>query len=172
VVQGEADDQFSSRPAFVRGTQLLPHFGLSCDLCIYHRQLPSVIELVSLCPQTSFVLDHLGKPNVRGHVLDPWRDQIRTLAGYPNVSCKVSGIVTEADPEHWTRDHLAPYVEHVLASFGEDRVIFGGDWPVVLTASSYRRWVEALDALTAGLSPTARHKLWADNARKFYRLPT
>jgi L-fuconolactonase len=80
--------------------------------------------------------------------------------------------VTEADHTGWTPDDLAPYVVHVLEVFGEDRVVFGGDWPVVLQAASYRRWVETLDALTAHLSADARRKLWADNARRFYRLPT
>jgi len=172
VVQGENDDAFSARPGFVRGTQLLPELGLSCDLCIYHRQLGSILELVRQCPATSFILDHLGKPNVRDHVLEPWRSQLRELARFPNVSCKVSGIATEADPAHWTKDDVAPYVAHVFESFGEDRVVFGGDWPVVLGASSYRRWVETIDDLTANLSDTARRKLWADNARKFYRLPS
>jgi L-fuconolactonase len=85
--------------------------------------------------------------------------------------CKLSGLVTEADHTGWTPDDLAPYVAHVLAVFGEDRVVFGGDWPVVLQAASYRRWVETLDALTAHLSSAAKHKLWAENARRFYRLP-
>ena len=86
------------------------------------------------------------------------------------MQCKVSGLVTEADRARWTVDDLAPYVAHVLAVFGEDRVMFGGDWPVVLGGSPYARWVETLDALTAGLTPVARRKLWSENARRFYRL--
>ena len=96
--------------------------------------------------------------------------QITGLASFPNVFCKVSGMVTEADPERWTIEDLQPFVEHVLQAFGEDRVAFGSDWPVVLEASSYRRWVEALDALTGRLSPEAKRKLWAGNARRFYRI--
>lgn len=172
LLQGEADPAFCLRPDFVRGVQILPEYGLSFDICTKgDAQLASAIELVRRCPGTSFILDHIGKPDIKNHVLDPWRDQIRELAALPNVVCKVSGMVTEADPQRWTTDDLAPYVNHVLEAFEEDRVVFGGDWPVVLLASSYRRWVEALDALTAGLSPAAKRKLWAENARRFYRLP-
>jgi len=170
LLQGESDPEFCLQADFVRGVKLLPDYGLSFDLCIRHTQLPAIIALVRQCPQVDFVLDHIGKPEIAAHRLDPWREGIRNLAAFPNVSCKMSGFVTEADAAHWTPDDLAPYAAHILESFGEDRVMFGGDWPVVLRASSYRRWVDTLDALTAGLSDTARRKLWADNARRFYRL--
>ena len=101
---------------------------------------------------------------------ESWRAQIKELAELPNVICKVSGAVTEADRERWTSADLRPYVEHAIEVFGEDRVAFGGDWPVVLMASSYRRWVETLDELTAGLSEAAKRKLWAENAKRFYRI--
>ncbi|HWE62420.1 MAG TPA: amidohydrolase family protein [Chloroflexota bacterium] len=171
LVQDEHEPDFSTRADFVRGVQLLPEFGLSCDICIKHWQLGETIRLVRRCPETSFVLDHIGKPDIAGHELEPWRTQIAELAMLPNVWCKVSGLVTEADFQRWTVDDLAPYVGHVLAVFGEDRVLFGGDWPVLLQASTYVRWVEALDTLTSGLSPQARRKLWSDNARRFYRMP-
>ena len=170
LIQGEPDPGFCLRPEFIHGVKLLPDYGLSFDLCITHTQLPSVIGLVRQCPEVDFVLDHIGKPDIAAHLLDPWREGIRDLAQFPNVSCKISGMVTEADHAHWTPDDLAPYVAHVLASFGEDRVLFGGDWPVALRASTYPRWVETLAALTADLPDTAKHKLWADNTRRFYRL--
>ncbi len=170
LLQGEPDPDFCLQPRFVRGVQLLAEYGLSFDLCIRHEQFPSIIALVERCPQVSFVLDHIGKADIKGRALDPWRDQIAALAAFPNVMCKISGMVTEADHERWTADDLRPYVEHVIARFGEDRVMFGGDWPVALLASSYRRWVETLDGLTAHLSPEAQRKLWGENARRFYRL--
>jgi L-fuconolactonase len=170
LYQGEPDIDFCIRPDFIRGVQILPEYGLSCDLGVFHQHLKNTITLVRACPNVSFVLDHIGKPDIRNGVLDPWRDEIRQLAALPNVMCKVSGMVTEAAPDTWTTDDLAPYVEHVLASFGEDRVMFGGDWPVVLMASPYRRWVDALDQLTSGLSDGAKRKLWNENARRFYRL--
>jgi L-fuconolactonase len=170
LLQNEPDPTFCLQPRFVEGVRLLPEYGLSFDLCIYHPQLAGAIELVRRCPQTSFILDHIGKPAIRSGQLDPWREQIRELASLPNVVCKVSGVVTEANHEHWTIDDLRPYVEHVLDTFGEDRVLYGGDWPVVLNASSYRRWVDALDQLTAHLPDTARRKLWRDTAKRVYRL--
>ena len=170
IVQSEPDPEFSIRPGFVRGVQLLADYNLTFDICINHRHLPATIQLVEQCPNVRFILDHIGKPNIKGQELDPWREQLRALAALPNVICKVSGLVTEADHAHWTPDDLAPYVAHVLDCFGEDRVAFGGDWPVATQATTYPRWVETLDALTSGLSPAAKHKLWADNARRFYRL--
>src|SRR4051794_36054083 len=169
-LQSEPDPEYCLRPRFVRGVQLLAEYGLSFDLCIVHTQFPGIIRLVEQCPQVSFVLDHIGKSDIKGHVLDPWRAQIAALAAFPNVMCKVSGMVTEADHEQWTPEDLAPYLAHVLSSFDEDRVMFGGDWPVAFQASTYPRWVATLDALTADLSPRAKRKLWAENARRFYRL--
>ena len=170
ILQSEPDPNFCLHPKFVRGVQMLAEYGLSFDLCIQHRQMQSIIALVRQCPHTAFILDHCGKPNIKDHELHPWSEQITELAAFPNVCCKLSGLVTEADLQNWTHEDLAPYVSHVLASFGEDRVLFGGDWPVVLQAASYTRWVETLDILTASLSPQTRRKLWADNARHFYRL--
>lgn len=172
LLQGESDPAFCLRPGFVAGVRLLPEFGLSFDLCIYHHQLPAVIDLVAACPETAFVLDHLGKPDIKNGTLDPWREQLAALAALPNVDCKVSGIVTEADHGSWQQEQLAPYVAHALAVFGEDRVLFGGDWPVALLASPYERWVATLDDLTSHLSDEARQKLWQRNARRVYRLPT
>jgi L-fuconolactonase len=170
LLQGEPDPDFCLRPGFLRGVKLLAEFGLSFDICIRHHQLPASIELVRRNPGVAFILDHIGKPDIAGSELDPWRDRIAELAALPNVVCKVSGLVTEADHASWTPDDLAPYVAHVLQVFGEDRVVFGSDWPVATLASSYVRWVETLDALTAELTTEARRKLWADNARRFYRL--
>jgi predicted TIM-barrel fold metal-dependent hydrolase len=170
LIQTEADPAFCLQPDFVRGVQLLAHYGLSFDLGINHRQLRAATELVRRCPETSFILDHLAMPDIKAGRLDPWRDQLHALAGLPNVFCKISGVLSGADHEHWTANDLAPYIAHAIEVFGENRIVFGGDWPVVLLASSYRRWVETLDALTAQLTPIARRKLWAENARRFYRL--
>ena len=170
IVQGESDPNFCLRPDFVRGTQLLADYSLSCDICIYHPQLAATIELVRQCPEVQFILDHLGKPAIKNLLLEPWRAQLAELAALPNVICKISGAATEADHQGWQPDDLAPYIGHALAVFGEDRVAFGGDWPVVLMAAPYSRWVATLDALTAKLSPEAKRKLWAENARRFYRM--
>lgn len=170
ITQAEPDPDFCLRPDFVRGVQLLADYDLSFDICINSRQLASTIRLVEQCPNTRFMLDHIAKPDVRGGGLDPWREQMRRLAASANVFCKISGVVTEADWTSWTVADVRPYVEHALEVFGEDRVAYGGDWPVVLNAAPYRRWVETLETITAGASPQAQRKLWAENARRFYRL--
>ncbi len=169
-LQDETMAGFCLQPAFVRDIQLLADYDLSFDICIIHPQLPDVIELVRRCPDTRFVLDHVGKPDIRQHALDPWRAHMQELASLPNVACKISGMVTEADHQQWTREDIAPYVQHVLNAFGEDRVMFGGDWPVMLLASSYQRWVETVDVLTAHLSTSAQRKFWSENARRIYQL--
>lgn len=172
ILQGESDPAYCLQPSFVRGVEMLAAYGLSFDICIYHYQLPAVIELVQQCPDVTFILDHIGKPDIRHGVLDPWRAHLAMLARLPNVVCKISGVATEADHARWTVDDLAPYIWHALDVFGEDRVMFGGDWPVALLATSYRRWVETLATLTADFAPEAQRKLWSGNARRVYRLPT
>jgi L-fuconolactonase len=170
IIQGETMPGFCVRPDFVQDIQMLSEYDLSFDLCVTHGQLPDVIELVRLCPDTRFVLDHVGKPDIRQHLLEPWREQIQELATFPNVDCKISGMVTEADHQHWTAGDIASYMMHVLTAFGEDRVMFGGDWPVLLLASSYHRWIETVDVLTSHKSATAMRKFWSENARRVYRL--
>jgi L-fuconolactonase len=171
IIQFEPDLDFCLQPAFVRGVQMLPDYGYTFDICIDYRHLPNTIALVRQCPQTQFILDHIGKPDIAGQVLDPWREQIAELARFPNVMCKISGLVTEADHTTWTAEDLAPYVAHVLEVFGPDRVAFGGDWPVSTQAATYERWVATLEHLTTNLGPEDQHKLWSDNARRFYGLP-
>jgi L-fuconolactonase len=170
LLQGEPDPYFCLQPDFVDGVQLLPELGLSFDICILHHQLPGVIELVKKCPKTSFILDHIAKPAIKSGEFEPWREHIRELAKLPNVACKISGLVTEADHRGWTEAILEPYVAHVVEVFGENRVLFGSDWPVALLASEYSRWAQTLDQLTSHLSQDARRKLWAENARRCYRL--
>jgi L-fuconolactonase len=170
LLQDEQDNEYCLRPRFLRGVELLAEFDLSFDICIRHQQMPAVIEMVRRLPQIRFVLDHIGKPPIKAQQLDPWRDHISELASLPNVSCKISGVVTEADHEAWTIEHVAPYIQHVLDAFGEDRVMYASDWPVATQASTYQRWVETLDSITSDWSDAAKHKLWAENARAFYRL--
>jgi len=171
-LQDEAEPDFCLRPDFFAGVRLLAEYQLSFDLCIKHWQLPYVIELVRRCPDTAFILDHLGKPDIKEQLLDSWQADMRKLAELPNVACKISGMVTEADHESWQSADLEPFINVALGAFGEDRVMFGSDWPVALLASSYQRWFETLEALTARLPVSARRKLWAENARRFYRMTT
>ena len=168
-VQGETL-RFCHTPTFIEGVQLLADYNYSFDLCIRHEQLPEVTQLVEQCPQVRFILDHLGKPAIARGEREPWRKQLSELARLPNVACKISGVVTEANHQSWQTDDIKPYILDALDAFGEERVLFGSDWPVMGLASSYTRWVETLDALTAELPTTAREKLWRANARRWYRL--
>lgn len=169
LIQSEGPG-FCVQPDFVQGVQLLAEFGYSFDLCILHHQLPEVIKLVEQCPEVRFVLDHLGKPAIKAGLLDPWCEHLKTLAAFPNVACKISGAVTEADLEQWTPADLQPYIEHALNVFGPDRVMYGGDWPVSLLATTYQTWIDTLAAFTAELPAEDKDKLFYQNACSFYRL--
>jgi len=170
IIQFESDPEFCLQPGFVRGVQLLPRHGLSFDICVNHRQLANTLKLVRLCPGVSFILDHIGKPDIKGKVLDPWRAELRELASHPNVWCKLSGLANEADMEKWTPADLRPYIEHVIDCFGFKRTIFGGDWPVATLATDYPRWVQTVDDALRGSSPDELHQLYVRNAEKFYRV--
>jgi len=170
IIQFEADPEFCLQPGFVRGVQLLPRHGLSFDLCINHRQLANTIRLVRQCPNVRFILDHIGKPDIKGQVLDPWRAELRELASHPNVWCKLSGLANEADMAAWTPADLAPYVSHVIDCFGFARTTFGGDWPVATLATDYPRWVQTVDDALRGCSPDELHRLYVRNAEAFYRV--
>lgn len=161
---------FSAQPDFVAGVKLLAEYGFSFDICIRHYQMADVLHLVRQCPDVRFVLDHIGKPDIKSGLLEPWRDQIAQLAAFPNVWCKISGLVTEADTQNWQPDSLHPYIEHVFEVFGMDRVMYGGDWPVVLLASSYERWMQTALQAAASLTDGEKSRFFADNARAFYRL--
>lgn len=170
IIQFEPDQEFCLRPDFVKGVQALPDYGLHFEICISHGQLANTIKLVDQCPNVTFILDHIGKPDIKNHVYEPWKQELKVLAGFPNVWCKMSGLVTEADHQHWTKEDLKPYIDHVLACFGFGRTMYGGDWPVAYQATEYPRWVETLDWAIGGCSDAERQQLFHDNALSFYRL--
>lgn len=170
LIQNQPDPDFAVKPDFVAAVKLLPKYGLSFDICIYHHQFPAVLKLVRQCPDVSFILDHIGKPGIRDGLTEPWKAHIRELATMPNVVCKLSGVTTEADHAHWTRDQLRPYIDHVIACFGFDRLMYGGDWPVCELAGEYKTWLGVLDWATAGCTPGERRKLFRDNGIRAYRL--
>ena len=167
-----ADSKFDME-RFIQGIQILPEYGLSFDVLGKGTgHLAMSIQIAQRAPGVSLILDHLLKPDIKQHTLDPWREQMTQLASFPNVATKISGIATEADLMNWTAEDLKPYVDHALSAFGEDRVIFGGDWPPLLTANStYARWVHTLDDLTTSMGAAGQRKLFGDNARSFYHLP-
>jgi predicted TIM-barrel fold metal-dependent hydrolase len=163
-------DDLGQSETFIENVNSLAGYGLSFDLCVLARQLPLAIRLVSRCPEVTFILDHCGVPQVKEKILDPWRAHIHAIAKFPNIFCKISGLVAYADPHHWTAEDLRPYVDHAIECFGWDRVMFGSDWPVCTLSASYRQWVDALVSLTRGAGEVNQKKLFQENAIRTYRL--
>ncbi len=163
-------DDLGQSETFIENVCSLAGYGLSFDICVLARQLPLAIRLVSQCPDVTFILDHCGVPQVRDKILDPWRSLIREIAKFPNVFCKISGLIAYADPNNWTAEDLRPYVDHAIECFGWDRVMFGSDWPVCTLSASYRQWVDVLLSLTRSAGEANQKKLFHDNAIRVYRL--
>lgn len=170
LIQSEADG-FAKQSNFIDGVKLLSDFGYTFDICVKHHQLSDINDLVRQCPNVQFVLDHSGKPDIRGGLLEPWGGFLKILAGYPNVMCKLSGLVTEADMQNWKAIDLKPYVHHVLEVFGVDRVMYGSDSPVLNLATDYDTWMTTLYGLVVDeLSDDEQLKLFYTNAMRFYRI--
>jgi L-fuconolactonase len=170
VLQEEADPEFAAREDFNRGIAALRAFGLAYDILVYERQLGIARALVDRHPDQVFVVDHVAKPRIRDGLLSPWREEIRELARRPNVFCKLSGMVTEADAQTWTRATFEPYADVVFTAFGPARVLFGSDWPVCLAACSYARWLDTVRELCATLSAAERDDVLGGTARRAYGL--
>jgi predicted TIM-barrel fold metal-dependent hydrolase len=169
-LQGERDADFCLRPDFIVGVKLLAEFGFAFDLCVRHEQLRSAAELARRVPQVNFVLDHFGKPDVRGKKTEPWTADLKSLASLPNVVCKISGLATEADWKNWQPADLKIYFERVLECFGFDRILFGSDWPVATLATSYERWLETVQEFFSFASVADQIKLFQTNAEGIYRV--
>lgn len=169
LIQTEPDPSVVLEPGFLAGLRLLPAHGFSFDICIKHWQMTYAIELARRCPEVSFILDHIGKPDIRHGLREPWAAQLAELARLPNVTCKVSGVVTEAGPD-WTPATLRPYVEHALDVFGAERCMFGSDWTVSALTHRYGDWTAILDDILAGASEAERRAFWRDTATRVYRL--
>lgn len=168
VVQSEPDDDFMIRPAFLRGIGELAAIGLTYDILIFPKQLPAAIELVAKYPKQPFVLDHIAKPLIKAGVMEPWRSQLRELAKAPNLMCKVSGIVTEADQKAWKPEEIRPYLDVVFEAFGPARLMWGSDWPVCLLAASYERVYGLINEYSSTLTAPQREGLFGGNCARFY----
>lgn len=161
---------FCLQESYVEGVGEVGRRGLTFDLCATHDQLADVVALVSMAPETRFVLDHCGKPAIAAGVLDPWREHVAELANRPNVWCKVSGLLTEAGGSGPRDEVLRPYVEHVADRFGTGRLIYGSDWPVVTTSGTASEWLALTRRITDGWSDGERAALFHGNATEFYGL--
>jgi len=168
ILQSEPDERFMLRPDFQRGIQCLGGFGFTYDILVYARQLPAAIELVARFPDQLFVLDHIAKPPIKDKRYLPWAAHVRTLAENKNVYCKVSGLVTEADWQHWTAQDFKPYLDLVFEVFGTSRLMFGSDWPVCLLAAGYSRVVQLIAGYTQQFAASEREKIFGLNAAHFY----
>ena len=170
VVQDEPDDRFMLNPDFLRGIGKLKQFRLAYDILIYPKQLPAAIELAKQFPGQTFVLDHIAKPSVRDGVKSPWDKQIRELARSPNVYCKISGMVTEANWGEWKASDFEPYLDVVFEAFGVDRLLFGSDWPVCLLSGTYEQVYGIAHDYLRKHAPKAEPAIFGENAVRAYRL--
>lgn len=169
VVQGEAAG-FLDGADFNRGISRLADRGLTYDILIFERQLEETIRFVDRHPTQSFILDHVAKPLIGTNEREPWRSHIRELARRENVTCKISGMVTEADFHHWSEEQLRPYLESVLDAFGSGRLMFGSDWPVCLVATGYRQWADLVRRFISPLSTGEQAAIMGGTATRVYTL--
>jgi L-fucono-1,5-lactonase len=170
IVQAEPDDRFLMRKEFLRGVGMLSRFGFTYDILIYARHLPVAAEFVQQFLSQKFVVDHMAKPQIKALELDDWSRGMRAIAKHPNVWCKVSGLVTEADWKRWTCDDFRPYLDVVFEAFGFDRLMFGSDWPVCLLGGNYRNVKAIVDDYTQSFSAADKEKVFGGNAIRFYGL--
>jgi L-fuconolactonase len=168
VLQDEPDDQFMLRPQFLRGISELAAFGLVYDLLLHPRHLPIAVQLVREFPQQVFVLDHLAKPPIALGQLEPWRRDLKELAKFPNVFCKLSGMVTEAKWKQWRPDDFTPYLDAVFEAFGASRLMNGSDWPVCTLSSSYSETLGIVLNYSARLSAEQRDGVFGGNCARVY----
>ena len=170
ITQDEPDDDFIVRPDILRGLKVLEKHGVPFDLLFYAKHLRHAAALGRLLPELPMVIDHLSKPRIRERRFDDWHAELRAAAACPNIYCKISGIVTEAEWHRWTVADLRPYVDAALDCFGPERLMFGSDWPVCELAATYGEWHAAVGEMLGGLSPTERDRILGETARRFYRL--
>lgn len=171
-VHDEPDPAWLVRPEVRRGLRAVAGAALAYDLLVRPRELPAACQVAQELQTLRFVVDHIAKPPIARGEMEPWASSLQRLAGLPNVWCKLSGMVTEADWSTWRVEHLRPYVDRVLEWFGPERLLFGSDWPVCLLAASYERVLEAARELVAGLGPQEQSRIFGQNALDVYRLPT
>jgi len=170
VVQSEPDDRFLLQPDFLRGISVLEEFDLAYDILIYTKHLPIAAEFVKRFPRQRFVLDHLAKPPIKNGTIDSWAQGIKRLAEFPNVFCKLSGLVTEADWQHWKPEQIIPFLDVAFETFGPDRLMIGSDWPVCLVAASYARAIEVVKTYLLAQKADYRERVLGGNAQLFWRL--
>ena len=169
IVQAEKND-FVLQDDFQNGIRKLAPLGLTYDLLVHPHQLEAATELVFQHPDQTFILDHLAKPNIKAKEIDSWKSQIEVISAAPNISCKLSGMVTEADWADWEAKDFTPYLQTVFDYFGVERVLFGSDWPVCLLAAEYKKVLQLVQSFTANLSKEEQTQIFGANACEIYNL--
>jgi L-fuconolactonase len=170
VVQDEPDPRYILRRDFNEGVRELRAFKLRYDILIFERHLPAAIEFVDRHPNQIFILDHVAKPYIKDKILSPWDRNMREIAKRRNVYCKLSGMITEADPARWTPASLQPYIDVALGAFGPGRLMYGSDWPVMLLAGEYARWFGTVQNAIAKLSKSEQDRIMGGTAAEAYGL--
>jgi len=168
VVQDEPDNQFVVGEDFLDGISLLSKYNLTYDILVFAHQLPYSTKMVEKFPDQKFVLDHIAKPKIKDQELDSWEREMETVATYPNVYCKLSGMLTEADWKDWKEEDFKPYLDVVFGCFGTKRVMFGSDWPVSQLAGSYKDTVSLVESYIESYSEEDRNSIMGNNALNFY----
>ncbi len=170
VIQGEPDDNYILRPDFNAGVKKLLKYKLRYDILIFEKHLKPSIRFVDQHPNQMFILDHVAKPKIKERILSPWREDMIELGKRPNVYCKLSGMITEADWKKWSSADLAPYLDSALQAFGPKRLMFGSDWPVMLVAGQYKPWVELVKQTIKRYSAAEQEQILSKNAIEAYAL--
>ena len=170
VVQGEPDNSFLLRKSFLNGISKLKNTGAVYEILVFSHQLPVVLEFIKLFPEQQFVIDHMAKPYIKEGYIDSWALLMRAIAKHENVSCKISGMITEADYKTWKTIDLMPYVNVVLEAFGPQRIVYGSDWPVCLVAGSYAQVLNVSRDFAGQLSKEERELFFYKNAQRIYTI--
>ena len=155
---------------FIEALNLLPSYGFSFDVSIQPHAVQHTIKMIQHCPDTLFIIDHLAKPDIRNNALEQFKKDINALAAFPNTVAKISGLPVETDMSNWNAETVIPYILFALNSFGEDRLMFGGDWPVVTLAGTYQKWISAVMEALLQCDMNTQQKIFYSNAEKFYKL--
>ncbi|MDB5118808.1 MAG: amidohydrolase [Sphingobacteriales bacterium] len=170
ILQGESKRDFMLESAFMNGISHLKKYNFTYDILVLPDQLPYVKQFVTQFPDQPFVINHLAKPDIKGQQLTAWKKDMEQISLYRNVSCKISGMVTEADWNCWKAEDFTPYMDTVVNAFGTDRIMFGSDWPVCLLAASYEKTIEIVKNYFSAFSDTEYNKFFGGNAKSFYHL--
>lgn len=169
IVQGEPVG-FMKNPYFVEGIKKLAKYNFTYDILVFPKQLKDAVFIARSCPDTQFVLDHLAKPLIKEGKVTQWANYIKELAENPNVVCKVSGMVTEADFKYWKKEDFYIYLDIVLNEFGVDRLLYGSDWPVCLAAATYEEQLDIIESYFSEVTSSEKAKIFGKNATRIYHL--